>query len=209
MCPVPPVFVFPLKRTRQDRQAAAMNLMFRKNFHADKEPGYGFGKSSARAGRSKAHHGKRARDAGYSSMPEDRGGDRAGFYRTHLFLNPSSACQSCGGAVEEETTSAGLQQPPDSAAPVAPRRSSVSLIKWPRKSSGSTGGGGTGSTIGAIGGRFDSLDVAGAGSAAGSASAPPSRQVSASRPTCTQRPPSCRAEAISGIRSIVLFRCGI
>lgn len=150
-----------------------MNIMFRKNFHADKEPGYGFGKSGGRAGRTKAHHGKRARDAGYSSMPEDRGGDRAGFYRTHLFLNPSS-CQSCGGAVEEETTSAGLQQPPD-AAPVAPRRSSVTLIKWPRKSSGS----GQGSTIG---GRFDSLDVAGsaAGSAPGSASAsaPPSRQVS-------------------------------
>lgn len=143
--------------------------MFRKNFHADKEPSYGFGKVGGRSGRSKPH-GKRARDAGYSAMPEDRG------YRTHLFLNPSG-CQSCGGAVDDETG-----PPPAPTAPLTPRRPSVTLIKWPstkRKSSG----GGAGS---AMGGRFDSLDAGPAGPGttpppsvpgSASASAPPSRQV--------------------------------
>ncbi|KAE8742241.1 hypothetical protein FOCC_FOCC012212 [Frankliniella occidentalis] len=160
----------------EDVPAAIMNIMFRKHFHADKEPGYGFGKASGRSGRSKGHgtHGKRARDAGYSSlaMPDaerDRG------YRTHLFLNPSG-CQSCGSAVDEDLPPGAGLPPPPSAAPPAPRRSSVTLIKWPstkRKSSGSL-----------MGGRFDSLDVSpGAGgpptpTGSASASAPPSRQVS-------------------------------
>ncbi|XP_052127716.1 uncharacterized protein LOC113205560 isoform X2 [Frankliniella occidentalis] len=155
--------------------STALKIGFSKNA-SHKEPGYGFGKASGRSGRSKGHgtHGKRARDAGYSSlaMPDaerDRG------YRTHLFLNPSG-CQSCGSAVDEDLPPGAGLPPPPSAAPPAPRRSSVTLIKWPstkRKSSGSL-----------MGGRFDSLDVSpGAGgpptpTGSASASAPPSRQVS-------------------------------
>ncbi|KAK3907842.1 Triple functional domain protein [Frankliniella fusca] len=170
--------------------AATMNIMFRKHFHADKEPGYGFGKAGGRAARNKGHgaHGKRARDAGYSSlaMPDSERGDRgAGFYRTHLFLNPSGACQSCGGAVDEELSPGAGLPPPPAAAPPAPRRPSVTLIKWPSTKRKSSGGGS------AMGGRFDSLDVspgaggppgtgpgAGAGPPTPTASAPPSRQVS-------------------------------
>ncbi|KAJ1527523.1 hypothetical protein ONE63_007493 [Megalurothrips usitatus] len=147
----------------------------------DKEPSYGFGKGAGRTGRSKAH-GKRARDAGYSSLAMAEERDRgAGFYRTHLFLNPAGACQGC--SVEEESVGAGLPPPP-AADPVAPRRSSVTLIKWPSSRQNSTSGS-------VIGGRFDSQDATptGAGppqgpqglaglSASSSASAPPSRQVS-------------------------------
>lgn len=155
-----------------------MNIMFRKHFHADKEGGYGFGKSGGRTGRSKAH-GKRTRDAGYGHGYSSLAGGQDGpSYRTHLFLNPGGACQSCGGAVEEETASAGLPQPP-AATPVAPRRSSVTLLKWPRKSSGSASGS-------LVGGRFDALDTTpaagqqgqqAAANGAASTSAPASRQV--------------------------------
>ncbi|KAL0276165.1 UNVERIFIED_CONTAM: hypothetical protein PYX00_003789 [Menopon gallinae] len=82
-----------------------MNIMFRKNFHAEKERSYG--KPSGH-GRQK---GKRNRDSGYTVMEEHH-------YRTHIFLSPTGSClqqASHENEREQMTTSA---------------KPSVALMKW-------------------------------------------------------------------------------
>jgi len=165
--------------------------MFRKNFHADKEGG--FGKVGGRSSRNKGLS-KRNRDVGYSGSGDER------HYRTHLFLTPPGACQGCVSC-DEEAASSPLQTSPTTAfaaSPPPPRRPSVTLLKW---SGGGGGAGGAGGakrkSSGALGGRFDvpaSPDErlptptlrhsASTGAAAAGASAPamtlstPTRQVS-------------------------------
>lgn len=88
-----------------------MNIMFRKNFHTEKERSYGKsgGVGHGRVG-PKTGGGKRNRDSGYTVMEEHH-------YRTHIFLSPTGSCLQQGSKEDERE-------------PMTTNRPSVTLMKW-------------------------------------------------------------------------------